>query len=385
MSLPEQLSRISVHLAADHAGLSHKDGVRDWLRSLGVVVVDHGACTYNSEDDFPDFISVAAKAVSRAPETARGLIFGGSGQGEAMMANRFMGVRATVYYGGPDEIIMLSREHNDANVLSIGARFVSIDDTKRVIWDWLMTPSARAEKYDRRNKKIEAISKKKCLPKMTLIPSLPAHSESELVEALEQLEGVAESFQVDMVDGVFVDSVAWPFTENDPLTALNLLRNWSSKYVLEVDCMIVNPELYLDRLVEVGVKRVVVHIGSTEKVSDIIAHARKNNYKIGLAITNEKPIDGLISYIPQVDFVQIMGIAEIGKQGEPFDERTLSRVEGLRAMYPDIDIAVDGSVNSVTIPKLIAAGANRLAPGSSVIKASDPKVAYAELSALLVR
>lgn len=217
----------------------------------------------------------------------------------------------------------------------------------------------------------------------TLVPSLPASSETQLTHALEQLDGAAEYFQVDMVDGVFVKSVAWPFTEKDPVEALGLLRDWSSKYILEVDCMVVRPEQYLDRLVEMGVKRVVVHIGSTERLAEIISHARNNNYKLGLAITNEKPIDRLISYIPEIDFVQIMGIAEIGKQGEPFDERTLDRVAELRAKYPELEIAVDGAVNSVTIPRLLAAGANRLAPGSSVIKAPDPRTAYTELQSLL--
>lgn len=159
MTLPHPLPEITVHLASDHAGLAHKDAVRDWLVSEGVAVVDHGAHGFDAQDDFPDFINLAARAVARMPDVARGVIFGGSGQGEAMMANRFLGVRATVYYGGPDEIITLSREHNDANVLSIGARFVSADETKRVVWKWLLAMPGRAEKYDRRNRKLDALAR----------------------------------------------------------------------------------------------------------------------------------------------------------------------------------------------------------------------------------
>lgn len=161
MPLSQPLAQLTVHLAADHAGLLHKDAVRDWLTAEGVVVVDHGAHGFDSEDDFPDFISLAAQAVARTPKAANGIIFGGSGQGEAMMANRFLGVRATVFYGGPDEIIALSREHNDANVLSIGARFVSVDDTKRVVWQWLNSVPDRATKYDRRNHKLDALARGK--------------------------------------------------------------------------------------------------------------------------------------------------------------------------------------------------------------------------------
>ncbi|USN88944.1 MAG: RpiB/LacA/LacB family sugar-phosphate isomerase [Candidatus Nomurabacteria bacterium] len=149
-----------IHLATDHAGLEHKDAVLAWLEQEGFEVVDHGAKDFVSDDDFPDFISKAAAAVSAAAESSRGIIFGGSGQGEAMMANRFPHVRAAVFYGGDKSIVPLSRQHNDANILSIGARFVDINLAKEVIWTWLHEPALTAEKYERRNFKIEDISKK---------------------------------------------------------------------------------------------------------------------------------------------------------------------------------------------------------------------------------
>ena len=116
-----------IFLASDHAGFEHKNIVRDWLLGEGYTVTDCGSFSLDMQDDFPDFINKAAQAVAAKPKINKGIIFGGSGQGEAILANRYMGVRATVFYGGPDEIITLSREHNDANILSIGARFVSID------------------------------------------------------------------------------------------------------------------------------------------------------------------------------------------------------------------------------------------------------------------
>jgi ribose 5-phosphate isomerase B len=107
----------------------------------------------------PSRMSLAAAAVSGAPEDSLGLIFGGSGQGEAMVANRFANVRATVYYGGALEIIELSRAHNDANVLSFGARFVSVEEIKECILLWLKTPVLTDDKYRRRNQKIERITR----------------------------------------------------------------------------------------------------------------------------------------------------------------------------------------------------------------------------------
>lgn len=148
-----------IHLATDHAGFEYKNAVLAWLAQEGFEVVDHGAKDFVSDDDFPDFISKAAAEVSADPDSSRGIIFGGSGQGEAMVANRFPQVRAAVFYGGDKSIVPLSRQHNDANVLSIGARFVSLNVVKEIIWTWLHEPALTAEKYQRRNYKIEEVTK----------------------------------------------------------------------------------------------------------------------------------------------------------------------------------------------------------------------------------
>jgi len=143
-----------IHLATDHAGLALKDAVKDWLAAEGWSVVDHGAYTFAAEDDYPDFIVPAAMAVAAAPGVAA-VVFGGSGQGEAMAANRVPGIRAAVYYGQQPEMVPLSRQHNDTNVLSLGARFVSPEAAKAVIWEWLHTPALTDEKYHRRNQKLD--------------------------------------------------------------------------------------------------------------------------------------------------------------------------------------------------------------------------------------
>lgn len=149
---------MKIHLATDHAGYEHKNAVADWLQAEGYTVIDHGATVFDPEDDFPDFIARAALAISRNP-SERAIIFGGSGQGEAMLANRFPAVRATVLYSDNAEIVQLSRAHNDANVLSIGARFVSINDTKKHIWHWLHAERSNVERHNRRIEKVAAITK----------------------------------------------------------------------------------------------------------------------------------------------------------------------------------------------------------------------------------
>ena len=127
---------MKIHIATDHAGLDLKNIIRDLLISKGHEVTDHGAHEYDALDDYPDYIFPCAKAVASDLES-RGIILGGSGQGEAMAANRVKGVRAAVFYSGPVEIVKLSREHNNANILSLGARFMTEDEIYGVIEMWL--------------------------------------------------------------------------------------------------------------------------------------------------------------------------------------------------------------------------------------------------------
>ena len=128
-----------IHLATDHAGLDLKNSIMAYLISKNYEVIDHGAHSYDPQDDYPDFIFPCAKAVAK-DTSSRGIILGGSGQGEAMAANRIKGVRAAVFYSGPDEIIKLSREHNNANILSVGARFISEEEIYKIINIWLEEP-----------------------------------------------------------------------------------------------------------------------------------------------------------------------------------------------------------------------------------------------------
>ena len=142
-----------IHLATDHAGLDLKNSIKAYLISKNYEVIDHGAHDYDPQDDYPDFIFPCAKAVAKNIDS-RGIILGGSGQGEAMAANRIKGVRAAVFYNGPDEIIKLSREHNNANVLSLGARFMSEEEIYKIINIWLEEPFG-GDRHQRRIDKLD--------------------------------------------------------------------------------------------------------------------------------------------------------------------------------------------------------------------------------------
>lgn len=140
---------MKIYLATDHAGFELKEKVKEFLAGQGFDVEDCGAHKLDADDDYPDFIKIAAEKIVQHPEN-RAIVFGGSGEGEAMVANRVKGVRATVYYGGNEKIITLSREHNDANILSLGARFVTEKEATRAVALWLKTPFSNKERHARR-------------------------------------------------------------------------------------------------------------------------------------------------------------------------------------------------------------------------------------------
>lgn len=158
---------MTLFLASDHAGFELKERLKKALAESGYTIEDCGAYRLDPADDYPDFIKKAALAVSNDPQNNRAIILGGSGQGEAMVANRYKNVRAAVYYGPSvapqngamegkgEKIIVLSREHNDANVLSLGARFLSTEQAVEAVKLWLATPFSGDARHARRIGRID--------------------------------------------------------------------------------------------------------------------------------------------------------------------------------------------------------------------------------------
>ena len=144
---------MTIYLASDHAGFELKGKIKDFLVKNGYEAEDLGPFAYDANDDYPELIRPAAERVSQNPED-RAIVLGGSGQGEAMVSNRYKNVRAAVYYGGNMDIVKLSREHNNANVLSFGARFVKEEEALEAVKLWLETPFLGEERHQRRIAKI---------------------------------------------------------------------------------------------------------------------------------------------------------------------------------------------------------------------------------------
>ena len=151
------MKKQKIILATDHAGFELKEQIKNYLKKEGYETEDMGANSFEKDDDYPDFIIPAAKKVAK--EKCLGIIFGGSGQGEAIAANKVKGVRAALYYGKSLDIVRLSRTHNKTNMLSLGARFLGKEEAIKAVKIWLGTDFNNEPRHIRRIGKISKIEK----------------------------------------------------------------------------------------------------------------------------------------------------------------------------------------------------------------------------------
>jgi len=156
---------MKIFIGTDHAGYVLKEKLVSSLKAQGHEVKDKGAYEYNEHDDYPDFVIPVAEEVSKDPNNARGIILGATGQGEAITANKFPHVRAVVYYGQSEcvvddeaDIIVRSREHNNANILSLGARYLTEETMMKAVDLWLNTSFSDHERHIRRLAKIDKVN-----------------------------------------------------------------------------------------------------------------------------------------------------------------------------------------------------------------------------------
>lgn len=215
-----------------------------------------------------------------------------------------------------------------------------------------------------------------------IVPAVIPQSREHLDHSLDAVSGFAREVQVDIVDGNFVPFMSWPMRagEWDEVDTLISEGGMGDEQLLEIDLMILHPEETLTEWMALGFTRFVIHVESTHKIPDIIRQLKSEEKVVGLSLDNGTELAEIEPYIGDIDFVQCMGIAEIGKQGNPFDERVLNRVTILKEQYPELEVSVDGSVNIDTIGRLNDVGVDRFISGSAIYGVSDPETAYRELA-----
>lgn len=218
---------------------------------------------------------------------------------------------------------------------------------------------------------------------MEIIPAIIPKSLDDLREKLSFVRGVAPVVQIDITDGVFAGKKSWPL--NDDATFQRMISEteglpfWED-FIFEVDCMIAETEKHVKNFFRAGFSRAVFHFGAVDDMYKALSIAREYDVEAGIALLSSDDPETLKEYEGEFQFVQVMGIARIGFQGERYDERALHTIERVRELFPDIIISVDGGVSERTVTLFRDAGADRLVAGSAIFHTDDPHGAFIHLT-----
>jgi ribulose-phosphate 3-epimerase len=222
-----------------------------------------------------------------------------------------------------------------------------------------------------------------------VIPAIIPEDFEYLKNSLAQLRGKVSRVQIDVVDGIYVPSISWPYKDREDKDFKKMVSQdegmpfWQD-FDFDIDMMISNPEEEYMNWVNAGASCLIFHLESLKgnKVEFIKKVKKETGLTIAIAIQTKTPNEELEPFLDIVDFVQFMGIAKIGYQGQEFDEKVLEKIQDLRFKNQDIDIAVDGSVNFDTADRLVDQGANMLVSGSAILKAEDVEEAINDMKNL---
>lgn len=223
---------------------------------------------------------------------------------------------------------------------------------------------------------------------MHIVPAIIPKDFSEIPSKLELVNGVADTVQIDIVDGTFAPNKTWPYIGDHGEVSAFLreeegLPFWK-EFDFEFDLMVGKPAEAVPFWVKAGASRVIVHVESidADALSVLIAEW-KHSVDVGLALKPSTPLSALDTFLHEVSFVQCMGNDKISFGGIPLDEaRVLPKIAELRKRQSGLTISVDIGVTLDTAPRLIAAGANRLVVGSAVFGKANPAEAIRELESL---
>lgn len=233
---------------------------------------------------------------------------------------------------------------------------------------------------------------------MEIIPAIMPTSFSDLEEKVFKVKGLVPLVQVDVMDGKLTADATWPYLEEEMDPAFqNILEEKQSMPLwdeidFEADLMIKEDVLKrAEDWIHAGAKRIILHYKSDTQIKEIIQKIRENSVpkdspfyiEIGLAIESSENLEDISKVVPDIDFVQCMGIKEIGVQGSPFNPDILKTITSLREKFPELIISVDGGVNLETAPLLAKAGATRLVSGSAIYGSDSIKGAIEHLRSLV--
>jgi len=211
-----------------------------------------------------------------------------------------------------------------------------------------------------------------------IVPALIPTSESDVRKTLGHI-GFSHEIHLDVVDGQFVQNTSWPY---DPAGMPQDVSAYTNQFTLEVDLMTSDPLTAAVNWITAGADMLVFHLEtiSLENFKGIEAYT---HISAGISAHGDTTIDALLEYAQYADYIQLMGINEIGAMKQPFDDSVLDKIAEIKRAFPNKSITIDGSVNGDTIKRLAEAGADRFIVGSAITLQEDPQAAHAALSALI--
>lgn len=229
-----------------------------------------------------------------------------------------------------------------------------------------------------------------------IIPAILPTSRHDLEEKLARLVGLATAVQIDIVDGKFTEPATWPYANGAEEFAQASARGESlphaEDFAIEMDMMVTEPEQMTGSWIAAGATRILAHLESTTYLPRLITDLKvkyghekgfaSESLSFGLAVNIDTNLELLEPYLDDIDYVQFMGIKNIGKQGQPFATEVLNKIAVFRHTHDDMPIQVDGGVTLESAALLLNAGVSRLIVGSALWRAPDLKLAYEAFQAL---
>jgi len=211
-----------------------------------------------------------------------------------------------------------------------------------------------------------------------IVPAIIPTDKANLLTGFEKL-AFAPEVHVDVVDGKFTPSTSWPYSPSgDPVS----IKEAADMFTLEVDLMVDNPLPAAVDWVTAGADMLVFH-AETIDLENFKNFVDFTHITVSVACHGDTPIETLLAYAQYADGVQLMGIKQIGAQGQPFNNEVLKNIAIVKKKYPDKPITVDGSVNTDTIKQIVEAGADRVIVGSAITLQESPYEAYESLRGLI--
>jgi ribulose-phosphate 3-epimerase len=347
-----------IYLGADHGGFHLKERIKKWLVEKGYRLEDLGNEKFDKGDDYPIFASLVARKVAseiKKGAFAKGILCCKSSAGMLIASNKIKGIRAFSPFN--KETAILSREHNDANIIALSEEFIGAEEAKEILSAWLEAGFSEAPRHKRRISQIQRLEEKE----IEVIPGILEKEFSQIEEKINKVSPFVKWVQIDFADGEFVKNRN--FLEAEKFSQIK------KDIFLEAHLMVKSPKDWLGPVIDGGFKRAIAHI-EAEGVREFLEVAEKEGIEAGLAVDAGTNIEKILPFSDKIKTILIMGV-KAGFSSQEFLPETFGKIIKAKEKLPSLRLAVDGGVNDLITPALVAAGADAVIVNSYLFSKED--------------